>query len=163
MKCVPVEGLLAGGRYVLKGNPWMKINPAKAKTTCVIAKAPYFARAWGGERPIGVKAMNLLFTFAAEKLREVNPDARTDVIGYYMEMMHEWLRANPSPTKDVLERAMADMLKSAIDNKLGETTASLDDAIRRLKDRFAGLKKKTILARRLPAGTLVAVATSLSR
>ena len=158
MKCVPVGQLLLSKKYVLKRNPWMEINPEKAHSECILAKSPYFSKAWGGTLPPEVAAMAGIAKWAMKQLANVTVDARTDIIGYYMEFMHDWLEGHENPTKEELEAAMRECLKKAIENKLGEEFQTLEAALEAAKTELKAVKKEIRLSRKLKKSTLENVA-----
>ena len=140
MRLCPPKEWVDAKYYVFKSNPWLKINPAKAKTECVFTKTPPWTKG-RAEMPVQVKAMAGIFRWGALQLKGINVDARTDVLGIYMRYMKEWLEHNKNPTEEALTTAMRDKLTKAIRDymitrfgrRLPEDI-SLEDAIRELKN-----------------------------
>lgn len=154
-KCIPIAELLASGKYVTKRNPWMKINPAKAKSECILAKTPYFAKAWGGAKPVQVEAMNELFKWLADQLEDVTVDARTDIIGFYMEritdkLAHEGVPETPEDMalimKECAREAIIDTLKKHGIAVPHEKVSTFENALATAKEVFA---RKRIKVRKL--------------
>jgi len=158
MRLCPPKEWVDARYYVFKRNPWLKINPAKAKTQCVFARTPPWTEG-RAEMPMQVRAMAGIFRWAADQLDEISVDARTDVLGMYMRYMKEWLERNRHPTEEALISAMRENLLNAIKDffrlKLGRElpTDSLEDAIKELRS-----EKPKKVVKKLPADTLKAVA-----
>jgi len=72
---------------ILKRNPWMKINPERAKKSEMWASGP----AWTGNpaaRPPGVKAINDIFAYIARKLKGYTVRDRVEMVGRVMKDVH---------------------------------------------------------------------------
>ena len=161
---------ITGNKYCVKRNPWLRINKDKANKTYVTAKTPYFSHAWGGKRPTEVEAINDIFSWAASKLGCINPDARTDIIMYYMKFATDMLKEKSEEEianmkKEELEGLLGEALRKAVAEAFGlaSVPGTVEDAIKIAKDKAGAAKvcSGERLTRKLTKRKLVAVSKIL--
>jgi len=81
-------------RWVIKKNPWLTIDPKRAKATCILARTPPWSRGRAGlaARPRGIKAMNDIFAYVAGQLDDIHPKYRIDIMELVMQEVGEAAR-----------------------------------------------------------------------